>query len=116
MDPADFIIAAVKYNALPAALDTIKNCIGPDTTIISAMNGISSEHLKAMTDFLDRAKISYAAEDDILHRLWGKFMLNVGVNQTCLAYEATCSGTLAPGEAHDTMVGAMREVIALTKA
>ena len=162
--PADFIIVAVKYNALPAALDTIKHCVGPDTTIISVMNGISSEQiigeryghekvlysiaqgmdamkfgaaltytkfgelrigvrtpdqadrLKAMTDFLDRAKIAYVAEDDILHRLWGKFMLNVGVNQTCMAYETTYSGTLTPGEAHDTMVGAMREVIALAKA
>ena len=149
--PADFIIVAVKYNALPAALDTMKHCVGPDTTIISVMNGISSEQiigeryghekvlytiaqgmdamkfgaaltytkfgelrigvqtpdqadrLKAMTDFLDRAKIAYVAEDDILHRLWGKFMLNVGVNQTCMAYETTYSGTLTPGEAHDTM-------------
>ena len=142
----------------------MKHCVGPDTTIISVMNGISSEQiigeryghekvlytiaqgmdamkfgaaltytkfgelrigvqtpdqadrLKAMTDFLDRAKIAYVAEDDILHRLWGKFMLNVGVNQTCMAYETTYSGTLTPGEAHDTMVGAMREVIALAKA
>jgi len=142
----------------------MKHCVGPDTTIISVMNGISSEQiigeryghekvlysiaqgmdamkfgaaltytkfgelrigvrtpdqadrLKAMTDFLDRAKIAYVAEDDILHRLWGKFMLNVGVNQTCMAYETTYSGALTPGEAHDTMVGAMREVIALAKA
>ena len=43
-------------------------------------------------------------------------MLNVGVNQTCMAYETTYSGALTPGEAHDTMVGAMREVIALAKA
>ena len=68
-----------------------------------------------MTDFLDRAKIAYVAEDDILHRLWGKFTLNVGVNQTCMAYETTYSGTLTPGEAHDTMVGAMREVVPLLK-
>ncbi len=30
-----------------------------------------ADRLKAMTDFLDRAKIAYVAEDDILHRLWG---------------------------------------------
>lgn len=66
-----------------------------------------------MTRFFDRAGIAYTVEEAILHRLWGKFMLNVGVNQTCMAYETTYSGTLAPGKAHDTMVGAMREVIAL---
>lgn len=162
--PADFVIVAVKYNALPEALNTMKNCVGPDTTIISVMNGISSEQmigerygrekvlysiaqgmdamkfgssltytqagelrvgalspeqnnrLEAMTAFFDRAGISYTVEDDILHRLWGKFMLNVGVNQTCMAYETTYSGTLVPGEAHDTMIGAMREVIRLAHA
>ena len=161
---ADFVIVAVKYNALPEALNTMKNCVGPDTTIISVMNGISSEQmigerygrekvlysiaqgmdamkfgssltytqagelrvgalspeqnnrLEAMTAFFDRAGISYTVEDDILHRLWGKFMLNVGVNQTCMAYETTYSGTLVPGEAHDTMIGAMREVIRLAHA
>ena len=162
--PADFVIVAVKYNALPEALNTMKNCVGPDTTIISVMNGISSEQmigerygrekvlysiaqgmdamkfgssltytqagelrvgalspeqnnrLEAMTAFFDRAGISYTVEDDILHRLWGKFMLNVGVNQTCMAYETTYSGTLVPGEAHDTRIGAMREVIRLAHA
>ena len=162
--PADFVIVAVKYTALPEALNTMKNCVGPDTTIISVMNGISSEQmigerygrekvlysiaqgmdamkfgssltytqagelrvgalspeqnnrLEAMTAFFDRAGISYTVEDDILHRLWGKFMLNVGVNQTCMAYETTYSGTLVPGEAHDTMIGAMREVIRLAHA
>ena len=162
--PADFVIVAVKYNALPDALNTMKNCVGPDTTIISVMNGISSEQmigerygrekvlysiaqgmdamkfgssltytqagelrvgalspeqnnrLEAMTAFFDRAGIAYTVEDDILHRLWGKFMLNVGVNQTCMAYETTYSGTLVPGEAHDTMIGAMREVIRLARA
>ncbi|MCD7965195.1 MAG: ketopantoate reductase family protein [Clostridiaceae bacterium] len=162
--PADFVIVAVKYNALPEALNTMKNCVGPDTTIISVMNGISSEQmigerygrekvlysiaqgmdamkfgssltytqagelrvgalspeqnnrLEAMTAFFDRAGIAYTVEDDILHRLWGKFMLNVGVNQTCMAYETTYSGTLVPGEAHDTMIGAMREVIRLAHA
>ena len=69
-----------------------------------------------MTAFFDRAGIAYTVEDDILHRLWGKFMLNVGVNQTCMAYETTYSGTLVPGEAHDTMIGAMREVIRLARA
>ncbi|WP_320968050.1 ketopantoate reductase family protein [Hungatella hathewayi] len=162
--PADFVIVAVKYNALPEALNTMKNCVGPDTTIISVMNGISSEQmigerygrekvlysiaqgmdamkfgssltytqagelrvgalspeqnnrLEAMTAFFDRAGIAYTVEDDILQRLWGKFMLNVGVNQTCMAYETTYSGTLVPGEAHDTMIGAMREVIRLAHA
>lgn len=162
--PADLVIVAVKYNALSSALDTMSGCVGPDTTIISVMNGITSEEiigdrfgfekvipciaqgmdavkfggnltyskpgelrigirnpdntssrarLNALTHFLDLCGIAYTVEDDILYRLWGKFMLNVGVNQTCMAFETNYGGSLAPGKAFDTMVGAMREVIAL---
>lgn len=162
-EPADLVIVAVKYNALPAALETMERCIGRDTTIISVMNGINSEEiigkrygegkvlfsiaqgmdamkfgfaltytqfgelrigvqapeqngrLAALTRFFDKAKVPYVAEDDIRTRMWGKFMLNVGVNQTCTAFESDYAGVLAPGKAHDTMVSAMREVIALAE-
>lgn len=45
--PGDFdlVMVAVKYNALPAALETMKNCIGPDTITLSVMNGIDSEEI-----------------------------------------------------------------------
>ncbi len=165
--PADLVIVAVKYTALPAALDTMANCIGPDTTIISVLNGITSEELigerfgmekviyciaqgmdavkfggdltytkpgelrigirkpedpvhrerlDALIRYLGRSGVPYTVEDDIIYRLWGKFMLNVGINQTCMAFETNYGGALAPGKAYDTLVGAMREVIALAHA
>ena len=44
-------------------------------------------------------------------------MLNVGVNQTCMAYETSYGGALREGsEANETMLAAMREVIALANA
>ena len=43
--PADLVIVAVKSTGLTEALDTMKNCIGPDTVILSVMNGISSEEI-----------------------------------------------------------------------
>lgn len=196
--PADLVIVAVKYNALQSALDTMARCVGPDTTIISVMNGISSEQiigerygmekvigciaqgmdavkfdgaltysrpgelrigvlsedpsgadceghtgnpsgtdceghtanpsgtdcadhtanpsaarLDALTHYLSSAGVPYTVESDIRFRLWGKFMLNVGINQTCMAFETNYGGALAPGKPFDTMTGAMREVIAL---
>ena len=161
--PADLIIIAVKYNALPSALDIMASSVGPDTTIISVMNGIDSEaitgkrygdekvlyciaqgmdamkfgtdltytkfgelclgtringqenQLDALTRYFDSARISYRTESDILKRLWGKFMLNVGINQTCMAYEAKYAQALTPGAPYDTLVGAMREVILLAQ-
>lgn len=159
--PADLVIVSVKYNGLEAALDTMAGCVGPDTTIISVINGITSEEiigarfgadrvlgciaqgmdavrfgkdltytqtgelrigcftpdqqprLEALTRYLDRAKVPYTVEADIRYRLWGKFMLNTGVNQTCLAFETNYGGALTPGETYDTMTGAMREVMEL---
>ena len=170
MEPTDLVIVAVKGTGLMAALDAMTPCVGPKTTIISVMNGISSEEiigerfgrekvicciaqgmdavkfggslsysrfgelrigiggeegleetnlqkrLQVLEDFLSRAGIPYVVEEDIRYRLWGKFMLNVGVNQTCMAYETNYGGALAPGEAYDTMTGAMREVIHLANA
>ena len=157
--PADLVLVAVKGPALEAALQTMQALIGPDTILLSVMNGITSEEilgarygkerilgcvaqgmdavkfggdltyskpgelrigilpgghpdkLKAVEEFLTRAQIAYTEEADIRFRLWGKFMLNVGINQTCMAYETNYGGALTPGEAYETLIGAMRETI-----
>lgn len=159
--PAELVMVAVKDTALESALDTMRGFIGPDTTVISVLNGISSEEkiaarygaeriiytvaqgmdavkfggelhytkpgelhvgitgrpgsagtarLEALTDFLHRAGVPCFVEADILHRMWAKFMLNVGVNQCCMAFETDYGGAVAPGRVRDTMVAAMREV------
>lgn len=45
--PADLVIVAVKGTGLAAALDTMATSVGSDTTIISVLNGISSEEIIA---------------------------------------------------------------------
>lgn len=74
------------------------------------------EKLDRLTDYFDSIHMPYLEEKDILYRLWSKFMLNVGVNQTCMVYGTTYAGALAKGEANRTMIAAMREVIALANA
>lgn len=162
--PADLLIIAVKYTGLRDALNIMENCIGPDTIILSVLNGISSEgiigqrygmdkiihtvaqgmdamkfnnelqytqmgklhigitddrlkeKLDCVSAFFDRINLPYVVEEDILHRLWSKFMLNVGVNQTCMVYQTDYAGALAEGEPNRTMIAAMREVIVLANA
>jgi len=72
--------------------------------------------LKEVTEFFERTSMPHIVEKDILHRMWCKFMLNVGVNQVCAAFRTDYAGSLAKGEANDTMIGAMRETIALAGA
>lgn len=42
---ADLILIAVKFNSLDHAVDAIGNHVGPDTVILSLLNGISSEEV-----------------------------------------------------------------------
>lgn len=46
-EPADLCIVAVKYPALPGALDTMAPVIGPGTIVMSVMNGVTSEAIIA---------------------------------------------------------------------
>ncbi len=164
-EPADLVIVAVKGTGLEAALDVMKTSVGPETIIISVLNGISSEeiiaerygkanlihciaqgmdamrfgnklnfskpgqlhiglaegeqkeNLDALTAYFDRAGVPYILEEDILYRMWSKFMLNVAGNQTCMVFSTTYGGVLTEGtEEHLMYIGAMREVIALANA
>lgn len=163
--PADLLIVAVKSTGLSRALDVMKNSVGPDTVILSVMNGITSEeiigeryghehliytvaqgmdavkfgsrlnftkmgllvigarepfqkeNLERVCEFFDRVGMPYQKEEDIMHRLWSKFMLNVGCNQTCMVFSCTYRGVETPGSRErDTMLAAMREAIAVANA
>lgn len=51
----DLVIVAVKYAALRPALDELAKAIGPDTVVISVMNGIDSEEI--LSERFDREHI-----------------------------------------------------------
>jgi len=83
---------------------------------IGIANGGQQENLDSVVSFLKKVNLAYTVEEDILYRLWGKFMLNVGVNQTCMVYETTYSGVCEVPEYNRTFISAMREVIAIATA
>lgn len=71
--------------------------------------------LDRVTELFDRTGLPYVVEEDILHRLWSKWMLNVGVNQTVMVREGTYKTVQEPGEARELMIAAMREVIKIAE-
>jgi len=161
--PADLVIVAVKFPGLSGAMETIEKLVGPDTVLVSLLNGITSEEilgcrfghdrvmisvaqamdamhfgnalsftktgeiligvpedaatvrrerLDAVTAFFDRAGVPYRKEKDIIRRLWGKFLLNVGINQVCMVYGIGYGKALEKNsQARMTLIGAMREVV-----
>lgn len=162
--PADLVLVGVKYNDLPAAIDAIANQVGPDTTIISMMNGIDSEEiigarygmdkmlycvaqgmvavkvgnqltctqrgmlaigdlvegpmsdrLESLRDFFVLTEFPHLVEDRMLHRLWGKYMMNVGANQVSAAFNVPFGDLQANGPFRDLMIAAMDEVIVMSQ-
>lgn len=163
--PAGLVIVAVKYGGLRGAMELMRPAVDKNTTVISLLNGISSEEilaeafsreqivdcvaigmdamregnrlsfqnagrlqigirspaqaerLRALEDFFRRAAVPFETVPDITRAMWYKFMINVGVNQTCMVYDTTYSGATAPeGRAREDMVAAMREVMRLAAA
>lgn len=73
--------------------------------------------LDAVCRFFDKSGVSYVREEDILHRIWSKFMLNVGCNQVCMVADKGYGPCLEPGSLEFAlMTGAMREVCVLAQA
>lgn len=163
-EPADLLIFTVKYEGLHEAIQSVKNHVGKNTIILSALNGITSEgiigqvygwdkilysvaqgmdavkvenkltydHLgmlcygdqkpgmisekvKTVAAFFDKIDFPYEIDTNMNNRLWGKFMLNVGVNQTVAVYKSNYGEVQREGEARETMIAAMREVITLSE-
>ena len=84
--------------------------------IIGVKESCQLPNLRAVCDYFDRIRMPYRREDDIIHRIWSKFMFNVGLNQACMVYGATYGDIADPdSEAYRTMIAAMREVIAIAR-
>ncbi len=127
----DLIIVACKNHHLPEVVSDLKNHVGPQTLILSLLNGISSEQelgdvfgahrlpyamilgidavregslisfsktgkiffgdaenrepwsdrVQAIADFFTRSGVGFSVPENMLNRLWYKFMMNVGLNQ-----------------------------------
>ncbi len=161
--PADLILVAVKYGQLSEALQTMRSHVGPDTLILSLLNGICSEDdiaavygrdkvvdciaygmdavkegnrltyghtgklcigthisgpptdsVQKIARFFERFRLPYEISEDMGRFMWGKFMLNVGVNQTLAVFGPDYAAIQHNGPQRDTMIAAMREVVALS--
>jgi 2-dehydropantoate 2-reductase len=163
--PADLVIVAVKCHHLAEAIEQLAGQVGPDTIVLSLLNGITSEvalraaypeasiplavavGIDAVRDeagvryttlgwvefgdpvpgersagvvrlegLLADAGIPYVVKNDMLHALWWKFLVNVGVNQVSALLEAPYALVQTAGPARDLMIAAQREVVAIAPA
>lgn len=83
---------------------------------IGAVNADNFGALTSVCEFFESIALPYSKEEDILHALWAKLLLNVGINQTCMIYETNYGGAFDNPEARKNMFAAMHEVIAVAQA
>ena len=76
-------------------------------------DGRMTARVQAVADYLTACGITNEPCSDILYKQWHKLMVNVGLNQAAAAFDLGYGGLNEPGEARDTMLTAMHEVIAL---
>lgn len=89
----------------------------PGEIRFGAAEGTAPGVVEAVADFYGRAGIPHVVEADIRRRMWVKLMLNVGINQTCMAYGGTYGTASEPGsEQNRCFVAAMREALAVARA
>ena len=89
----------------------------PGEIRFGAAEGTASGVVGDVADFYARGGVPHVVETDIRRRMWVKLMLNVGINQTCMAYGGTYGTASEPGsEQNRCFVAAMREALAVARA
>lgn len=161
--PADLVIFAVKNAELKQAMEDVKQHIGPNTIILSLLNGISSEEeiysrfkndhilysmsveidavrtnneirfstrgrieygeiknplsddVLAVKHLFDQVGIQYKISENMMHTMWWKFMINVGINQTSAVLKAPYGTFQKVPRAYEWVEATMREVVAISQ-
>ncbi|QCJ40896.1 ketopantoate reductase family protein [Bacillus sp. S3] len=77
--------------------------------------GFNSQKVKTVASFFEKMDVPFEVDPNMYRRQWGKFMLNVGVNQTVAVHKSNYGEVQREGHAQETMISAMREVMALSE-
>lgn len=117
--------------AFPAAYVPLSVCVGIDgvrhggdvqyTTLgwVEVGDPVAGEppaRVVQLDRLLGDLGVTCRVRPDMVHALWWKFLVNVGVNQVTALIEAPYSVVQKPGPALDLVIAAQREVVAVAQA
>ncbi|MEQ8198490.1 MAG: 2-dehydropantoate 2-reductase, partial [Clostridiaceae bacterium] len=89
--------------------DVCRICFG------ERINRDYSERVHAVKELFDKAKIPCDIPENMIHSLWKKFMINVGINQASAINRGTYGTFHVKKESRELMESAMWEVIRLSE-
>lgn len=84
-------------------------CIG------THLSGPPTGQVNRIARFFARTDFPYEISETMGNCMWGKFMLNVGVNQTVAVFGPDYGAVQTEGPQREIMIAAMREVIELSR-
>ena len=84
--------------------------------VFGEFNGEQSENVQAVAQYFEQTGIPFETPEDMLHRMWWKLMVNVGMNQVSAVTGLDYEGVRTNPDAMDQMHRAQREVIAIANA
>ena len=76
-------------------------------------NDVRTSRVSRVARFLEQSGIDYEVPADMEYKLWEKFLINVGCNQTSTVYQMNYGKLRESAEAMEKMRSAQREVIRL---
>lgn len=74
-----------------------------------------SRKVASVAEFFNNIDFPYEVPENMNHKMWGKFMMNTGVNQTVAVFSTNYGGIQVQGEPRNVMISAMKEVIAISQ-
>ena len=96
--------------------NNILNFAANGTIVFGNDNGKEDYKTNFIKDLFDETGVDYKLSDEILKKLWWKFMVNVGINQVSSILNAPYGIFVNCKESSDLMEEAMKEVIDLSIA
>lgn len=75
-----------------------------------------TDRVRKVASYFSRAQVVYDIPEDMLHQLWWKLMVNVGMNQVSALYGASYGEFQKPGMIFERMKALMQEVIAVSQS
>ena len=91
-------------------------CQFPGDLALGVPAGADDTRLRRLIALLDSIGFPYTLPEDVRIQMWSKLLCNTGCNQAAMVFKCGYGGLQQPGNARDTMIAAMREVVTVAHA
>lgn len=112
----DNIVPAFIYKIDATKSNNIVNYYSKGIIVFGEKDGRVTEKINQVKDIFNKAKINYEISDNILKKMWWKYMTNIGLNQITAILKAPYRVLQEVKYAQELATEAIRETILISQA